>query len=167
MVTHFCAPAFVFFAGTSAFLSGRKHSRPDLSRHLVVRGAWLVLLELTVIRSAWTFNVDYAHYILAGVIWMLGVCLMLLAGLVWLPVLAIGLLGVLTIAGHNLVDLLHPAQGSRLLQIVYFGGVFPIGQGGPSWQCCPRSFRDRRDGRRLCVRHGHHSRPPTISGGSA
>jgi uncharacterized membrane protein len=130
-VTHFCAPAFFFFAGTSAFLSGRARSRSDLSRHLLIRGAWLVLLELTVIRLAWTFNLDYAHYLLAGVIWMLGFCMMLLAELVWLPVVAIGTFGLLMIAGHNLVDLLQPAQGSWILQVLYFGGVFRIGSGGP------------------------------------
>jgi uncharacterized membrane protein len=130
-VTHFCAPAFVFFAGTSAFLSGRTRSRSDLSRYLLIRGGWLVLLELTVIRVAWTFNLDYAHYILAGVIWMLGVCMMLLAALVWLPVAAVATFGLAMLAGHNVVDLLQPAQASPILQFLYVGGVFRIGPDGP------------------------------------
>ena len=137
-VTHFCAPAFVFFAGTSAFLSARRRTTADLSRHLVVRGAWLVLLELTVIRLAWTFNVDYAHYVLAGVIWMLGVCMMLLAGLVWLPTAGIAAFGLIAIFAQNIVGAIAQATPESLRasvgwiwQVLYFGGVITLGSNGP------------------------------------
>src|SRR5436190_7386403 len=84
-ITHFVAPAFVFLAGTAAYLHGRKlPNRAALSKFLFVRGAWLVLLELTVIRIGWTFNFDFAHYLLAGVIWMIGCCMMLMAAAVHL-----------------------------------------------------------------------------------
>jgi uncharacterized membrane protein len=93
-ITHFCAPAFAFLAGTSAFLYGRKISDTRaLAEYLVTRGILLVALELTVLRFAWTFNFDYAHFVLAGVIWMLGWCMVLLAGLVWLPARTVGAIG--------------------------------------------------------------------------
>src|SRR5262249_50880895 len=101
-ITHFCAPAFIFLAGTSAFFYGRKHT--DLSRHLIARGLWLVFLELTFVRVMWTFNFDFANYELAGVIWVIGWCMVLMALLVKLPVRAIGAIGVVIIAGHNLMD---------------------------------------------------------------
>src|SRR5579871_1212654 len=69
-ITHFVAPAFAFLAGTGAFFLGSKlDDRRALSRYLVSRGLVLVLIELTVLRVAWTFNFDFTHYILAGVIW--------------------------------------------------------------------------------------------------
>src|SRR6267378_2567537 len=50
-ITHFCAPGFVFFAGTAAFLFAHKAgSRAVTSRWLLTRGALLILLELTVVR---------------------------------------------------------------------------------------------------------------------
>jgi uncharacterized membrane protein len=133
-ITHFCAPAFVFFAGTSAFLAGRNRTTSDLSRYLVTRGAWLVLLELTVIRVAWTFNVDYANYLLFGVIWMLGVCMMLLAGLVRLPTRAVAAFGLIVIFAQNVVGLLGQAMPETwgwMMQFLYFGGVFKAGENGP------------------------------------
>lgn len=136
-VTNFCAPAFVFLAGTSAFLYARKHA--DLPRFLFIRGAWLVLLELTLIRVGWTFNLDFGHYLLAGVIWAIGWCMILMAVLVRLPVRVVGVLGLAIIAGHNLLDarffdLVSALSGSGagwLWTILYFGFYGgPVGVAG-------------------------------------
>jgi uncharacterized membrane protein len=95
-----------------------------LSRFLVTRGLFLVLLELTVLRFAWTFNFDYSHYLLAGVIWALGWCMVLLAAILWLPLPAIAVGSLAIIAGHNLLP--PPHEGiSGFAQILYYGG--PVG----------------------------------------
>ena len=108
-ITHFCAPAFIFLAGTSIFFYGRKHA--DTSRFLALRGLWLIVLELTVLRLAWTFNFDFLHYEMAGVIWVIGCCMILMAVLIKLPVAVTGAIGVIIIAAHHVID-------SRLWQIV-------------------------------------------------
>ena len=135
-VTHFCAPAFIFLAGTAAFLYGDKvKDRGTLAKYLFTRGAWLVLLELTVLRFAWTFNFDYAHYALAGVIWVIGWCLILMAGLVFLPTRIVGAIGVGIVALHNVTDGFQLARAasqsslSWLWQLVYFGGSISLGGG--------------------------------------
>jgi uncharacterized membrane protein len=139
-ITHFVAPAFVFLAGTAAYLHGRKlANRAALSKFLLLRGAWLVLLELTVIRVAWTFNFDFAHYMLAGIIWMIGCCMMLLAAAVYLPTVAVGAIGVAIVALHNVTDLFRGPIGQGfgengpnwLLKILYFGGAVQLGESGP------------------------------------
>ena len=140
-VTNFCAPAFIFLAGTSAFLHGRKRS--GLSRFLLTRGAWLILLELTVLRVAWTFNFDFMHYEMAGVLWVIGWCMILLAGLVKLPLRTVGILGLLIIAAHNIVDphldTLVPALGNselsglwKILYLGFFAGPIRLGPDGPN-----------------------------------
>src|SRR5262245_38557495 len=73
-ITHFCAPVFVFLAGTGAFLQGaRGKSKAELSKFLITRGLWLILLEFTVIRVIVWFNVDYHFALMLQVIWVIGV----------------------------------------------------------------------------------------------
>ena len=100
-ITHFCAPAFVFLAGTAVYLYGSSIAwdRRKLSLFLLTRGALFVALELTLIKMAWTFNADYSQFILLGVIWMLGWCMIMMAGLVWLPVTAVGIIGLALMFG--------------------------------------------------------------------
>jgi uncharacterized membrane protein len=134
-VTHFCAPVFVFLAGTAAFLQLRKTGdRAALAKYLLTRGLMLVVLEMTVIRLSWTFNLNYAAFNLAGVIWMLGWCMVLMAALVWLPLWAIGTVGTLLVAGQGLFGLVTqvlPLDG-WLWQFLYTGGDVRLGEGGPT-----------------------------------
>ena len=120
-VTHFCAPAFVFLAGTAAWLAGRRMTGGELSRFLLVRGIWLVILELTVIRFFWTFNLQVTH-LMAGVIWVIGWSMVAMALLVRLPVAVTGAIGVAMIALHNAIP---ERDGGALWQVLYGGG--PIG----------------------------------------
>ena len=104
-VTHFCAPVFIFLAGVAASLQGaRGVPRSDLSRFLVSRGAWLVVLEFTAVRVGGWYNFDYSFLGVAQVIWVIGVSMMVLAVLIWLPVNAIAAVGLVMIAFHNTLD---------------------------------------------------------------
>jgi uncharacterized membrane protein len=103
-ITHFCAPVFCLLTGTGAFLSGRHRSRGELSAHLLTRGLWLILLELTYMRCiGLQFNFDYQVTIL-NVLWMLGWSMIALSGLVWLRAGGCLAAGLLLICGHNLLD---------------------------------------------------------------
>jgi len=105
-ITHFCAPGFVFFAGVSAFLYGLKlNNKKALSGFLFSRGLLLVFLELTLIRFFWTFNLDYATFTLAGVIWMLGWCMVIMSALVQLKPKTVGIIGVIIIFAQQIFAL--------------------------------------------------------------
>src|SRR5579871_4387297 len=103
-VTHVCAPTFFLLAGTGAALSLRRKTTAELSRFLVTRGLWLIVLELVVVRSlGLQFNIDY-QVTIVEVIWALGWAMIALAAFVWLPRNVIAAISLAMIAGHNLLD---------------------------------------------------------------
>lgn len=102
-ITHICAPVFFLLTGTGAYLTRARMSLGGLSRFLVTRGLWLILLELLVVRFALQFNIDYQVTVIT-VLWALGWSMIVLAGLVWLPLWAIALFGVVLVTGHNALD---------------------------------------------------------------
>lgn len=139
-VTHFCAPAFLFLAGMGVFLHGSKpHRRESLSRFLLLRGFWLVIIEMTVVRLGWTANFAYNEYLFGGVIWMIGLCLIGFSLLVRLRPVVIGMVGLVIIAGHNLSDIIAPGFSGGMGQvregllwpILYTAGNVTLGRGGP------------------------------------
>jgi len=105
--THFCAPTFIFLAGTSAYLQlARGKSKRELSRLLVTRGIWLIVLEVTLVKlgATFTFSSAFVQFAILQVIWVIGVSMIVLAVLIYLPEIVIGAFGVLMIALHNLLD---------------------------------------------------------------
>lgn len=126
-VTHFCVSGFVFFAGTSAYLLGQKlGDRAALSKYLLIRGLLLVLLELTLIRFCWTFNLDFKSFMLAGVIWMLGWCMVMLAAIIWLPLRVIWIGGLIIIAGQQLFGLVPSS-------VHWWNFFYPVDYEGIKW----------------------------------
>ena len=121
-ITHFCAPTFVFLAGTSVFLMGQKKTKSELSSFLITRGFWLVLVELFVITFAWTYNPFYNLFILQ-VIWAIGISMILFGLVIRLPFWFIFFLGFVIVFGHNLLD--YPdinknLKGGWLADLLYF-----------------------------------------------
>ncbi len=102
-ITHFCAPVFVFLAGTSIFFMQKTRSAASLSTFLISRGLWLVLLEFTLINWGWIGNMSY-HFVGLFVIWVLGLSMVLMAGLIRLPKPWLLFLGLALVFGHNAFD---------------------------------------------------------------
>jgi uncharacterized membrane protein len=118
-ITHFCAPVFVFLAGTSAYLSGTKRSSvSELSRFLFTRGLWLIFVELVIVNFAWTFDITYSFHILQ-VIWAIGISMAVLSALVYLPDKFILAIGLLLVFGHNLLDGITVA-GSTFTDLLWY-----------------------------------------------
>ena len=85
-ITHFCAPVFVFPAGTSAGLMAARKSPQDLCAFLLTRGLWLIFVEFFVISDghlrllpAASSSLAVSTLIFMQVIWAIGASMVLLA----------------------------------------------------------------------------------------
>lgn len=118
-VTHFCAPVFMLTAGLGAhfYLRHGERTKGQLSRFLVTRGLWLVVLELTLMQFAYNFSLSTSLPIFLLVLWVLGACMIVLAGLIWMPIRWLAVLSAATIVLHHLLD------GIRAQ---LFGGFAPV-----------------------------------------
>jgi uncharacterized membrane protein len=106
-ITHYCAPLFFFLAGTGAFFYGRRRTPQALSRFLWTRGLWLIFIEFTVVGTGWTFRFPWGFF---GVIWCLGACMVLMAGIVRMPLRGVAVFSAVLILGHDLLDPIRPGQ---------------------------------------------------------
>ena len=127
-ITHFCAPVFVFLSGTSAWLQGARKTKKELSLFLLKRGLWLIIVEVVLMTLVMSFDPGYSFIILA-VIWAIGISMVLLGLIIWLPFPLILSIGLLIVFGHNLSAFWAPkADGfySIIYQFLHRPGIIPI-----------------------------------------
>jgi uncharacterized membrane protein len=117
-ITHFCAPTFVFLAGTSAGLMATRRKPAELASFLLTRGLWLIVLEVVVVSTAWTFaptgvaGFGGRTYVALQVIWAIGAAMVLLAAAQFLGRRACLAIGAAVLLGHNLLDPVWPAAST-------------------------------------------------------
>lgn len=117
-ITHICAPVFVFLAGTSAFLYGMKASSiKKTAWFLFTRGLWFIFVEVVIVNFAWTFDITYSFVILQ-VIWTIGLSMVVLSVLVFLPGWLIFAIGMILVFRHNLLDSIT-VQGSSVQDVIW------------------------------------------------
>lgn len=115
LLAHLCAPAFVLLTGLSAWLYGQRQADPRraTAAFLFKRGLFLVVLELTLVNFAWTFQFP-AQTMYLQVIWAIGLSMLALAALLWLPRALLLAVAVALVAGHNLLDGVRVEGGDTL-----------------------------------------------------
>jgi uncharacterized membrane protein len=115
-VTHICAPVFLFTSGMGAFLRLQRPgaTKAQLSRFLWTRGLWLILIELTVMRLGFNFSFTMQYPVLLLVLWALGISMIALAALIYLPLRVLAGVSVAVILLHNAFDSVQASQFGSL-----------------------------------------------------
>ncbi|GAA0613973.1 heparan-alpha-glucosaminide N-acetyltransferase domain-containing protein [Brevundimonas kwangchunensis] len=111
LAAHLCAPVFVALTGLGAWLyASKKGGASAASGFLFKRGLFLVFLELTVVNFAWNFDV-LPPTIFLQVIWAIGLSMIVLSALVWLPRPVLIAVGLIIVLGHNLLTPITIPEG--------------------------------------------------------
>jgi uncharacterized membrane protein len=108
-ITHYCAPIFVFLSGVSAYLQSSRKSKKELSSFLIKRGLWLIVVELVIINFLFSFDIFYSYFGLQ-VIWAIGISMVILGLLIWLPFELLLTIGLIIVLGHNALDFYEKAN---------------------------------------------------------
>jgi uncharacterized membrane protein len=147
-ITHFCAPVFVFLAGTSIGLMAERKSQNEVASFVFKRGLWLVFVEIAIISTATSFaplgepNMGGLTMVVLQVIWVLGIGMLVLSVAQYMGARACFIIAVLILAGHNLLDSVWPlgsimsgsdpfwtslhSQGSMIFGPFYIITVYPL-----------------------------------------
>jgi uncharacterized membrane protein len=127
-ITNFCAPVFVFLSGTAMFLySSKVESKRQVAFFLFTRGLWLIFAEIFLVNVAWSFDI-YFYEIVLGVIWAIGISMVLLSLLQFLPYKLLFAIGILLVFGHNLLDNVSASQPSMLWSVMHQQSGFQASQ---------------------------------------
>ncbi|PCG14806.1 MAG: DUF1624 domain-containing protein [Sphingomonas sp.] len=106
LVASLCAPVFVALTGVAAFLHGSGHTLAETRMYLVKRGLVLMALEVLFLSELY-WGVAAVPTLWLQVIWCIGVCMVVLAGLIGLPHRVLLVAGIVILCGHNLLDFIH------------------------------------------------------------
>jgi uncharacterized membrane protein len=132
-ITHFCAPVFVFLAGTSAFFQNGRKTKSELTKFLITRGLWLVLIEVIVMSFAFSFDPTY-KLVALQTIWAIGISMILLGLAIWMPFSAILTVGLIIVFGHNALDFYEEQFAANHTYNIFYSflhrpGFYSLGQG--------------------------------------
>ncbi len=129
-ITHFAAPTFIFLAGIGLFFASGRRTKNELASLAISRGIWLIFLELTLVGFFWSFSTDFIYHPKIAVLFTIGVCMIFMGLLIYLPKYLIGIIALCMIFGHNLFDGISAQSFGTyawVWNLLHEGGVIHIG----------------------------------------
>ncbi len=130
-ITHFAAPTFIFLAGIGLFFASSRRTKGELAYLAISRGVWLIFLELTLVGFFWSFNAEFIYHPKIAVLFAIGISMIAMGLLIYLPKYIIGIIAFIMIFGHNTLDAVSPeffGSYSHIWHLVHEAGNFYIGE---------------------------------------